>query len=72
MKWLVDTGERIMTAEGNDVEVWGVSHAKYEAVLAAWAKHFRNHYCLNAEIDFLRSRLTRLGYLANIKFSCNT
>ena len=72
MKWLVDTGERIMTADGKDVEVWEFRHAKDEAVLAAWAKHFRNHYCLDTEIDFLRGKRTRSDYLTNIKFPCNT
>ena len=28
-------------------------HEKDEAVLSGWAKHFRNHYCLDTEIDFL-------------------
>jgi hypothetical protein len=53
-KWLVDTGERLKTADGKEVEVWEFRHEKDETVLSAWAKHFRNHYCLDAEIDFLR------------------
>lgn len=71
-KWLVDTGERLKTTDGKDVEVWEFRHDKDEAVLSAWAKHFRNHYCLDTEIDFLRGRRTRPDYLTNIKFPCKT
>ena len=41
-------------------------------MLSAWARHFRNHYCLDAEIDFLRCRCSRQNYLTNIKFPCET
>ena len=61
-KWLVDTGERLKTADGKKVEVWEFRHEKDEAVLSAWAKHFRNHYCLDAEIDFLRGKRPRPDY----------
>ena len=71
-KWLVDTGERLKTADGKEVEVWEFRHEKDEAVLSAWAKHFRNHYCLDAEIDFLRGKRPRTDYLTNIKFPCKT
>ena len=53
-KWLVDTGERLKTADGKEVEVWEFRHEKDEAVLSAWAKHFRNHYCFDSEIDYWR------------------
>lgn len=72
LKWLVDTGERLKTADGKDVEVWEFRHEKDEAVLSAWAKHFRNHYCLDSEINFLRGQLTPQEYLTNIKFPSNT
>lgn len=45
LKWLVDTGQRLTTADGKTVEVWELRHSKDDAVLSAWAKHFRNHYC---------------------------
>jgi hypothetical protein len=70
--WLIDTGQRLKTADGKDVEVWEFRHEKNEAVLSAWAKHFRNHYCLDAEIDFLRGKRPRPDYLTNIKFPCKT
>jgi len=39
------------------------------AVLSAWAKHFRNHYCLDEEIDYLRQGYgySRAEYLTKIK-----
>jgi len=70
-KWLVDTGKRLKTADGKEVEVWEFRHEKDEAVLSAWAKHFRNHYCLDAEIDFLRGKQTRKDYLNTLKETLN-
>ncbi|MBD3340449.1 MAG: DUF1837 domain-containing protein [Candidatus Lokiarchaeota archaeon] len=67
-KWFVDTGERLKTADGKDVEVWNFCHEEDDAILSAWAKHFRNHYCLDTDIDFLRGKRTRSDYLTNIKF----
>jgi hypothetical protein len=70
MRWLVDTGEQQKTADGKEVEVWEFRHEKDEAVLSAWAKHFRNHYCLDTQIDALRSGTgcSRADFLNNIKF----
>lgn len=71
-RWLVDTGERLKTVDGKSVSVWEFRHEKDDVVLSAWAKHFRNHYCLDAEIDFLRGRYSRADYLTNIKFPSRT
>lgn len=71
-EWLVDTGERLKTADGKEVEVWKFQHQDDEHVLSLWAKHFRNHYCLDTEIDFLKGRRTRQDYLNDIKFPCKT
>ena len=68
INWLVDTGQRLKTADGKDVQVWEFCHEQNEAILSAWAIHFRNHYCLDTEIDFLRGRRTRTDYLTSIKF----
>ena len=69
-KWLVDTGERLKTADGKEVEVWEFRHEKDEAVLSRWAKHFRNHYCFDSKIDYWRKgyRYSRREYLNVIKF----
>lgn len=72
IRWLVDTGERLKTVDGKEIEVWEFRHEKDEVVLSAWAKHFRNHYCLDTEIDFLRGKRSRSDYLTNIKFPRKT
>ncbi|HGE6099939.1 TPA: Hachiman antiphage defense system protein HamA [Vibrio cholerae] len=72
INWLIDTGERLKTANGKEVEVWAFHHEKDEAVLSAWAKHFRNHYCLDTDIDFLRGKQSRRDYLNALKFPCSS
>ncbi|EKN4007422.1 DUF1837 domain-containing protein [Yersinia pseudotuberculosis] len=72
LKWFVDNGERLKTADGKEIEVWEFNHAQDDIVLSAWARHFRNHYCLDTDIDFLRGKLTRKDYLNNIKFPSTT
>lgn len=71
IKWLVDTGERLTTADGKTIEVWEFRHQPDDAVLSAWAKHFRNHYCSDNQIDELIENTefkTRTDYLVNVKF----
>jgi hypothetical protein len=68
IKWLVDTCKRLKTADGKDVEAWELCHKNDNCVLSSWAKHFRNHYCLDTNIDFMRGKSTRKEYLNNIKF----
>lgn len=70
LKWFVDTGKRLATADGKAVEVWEFRHGNDDEVLSAWAKHFRNHYCQDCEIDYLREGYgySRAEYLNKIKF----
>jgi hypothetical protein len=68
LKWLVDTGELLKTADGKIIEVWELHHGQEEKILSAWAKHFRAHYCSDTSIDFLRGQLSRKKYLEDIKF----
>lgn len=74
LKWLKDTGERLKTADDKTVEVWEFCHENDEAVLSSWARHFRNHYCFDTEIDPLRggTGLSRADYLTKIKFPSAT
>jgi hypothetical protein len=44
MDWLSDTGERQSTACGREIQIWALAPQKDEAVLSAWASHFRQHY----------------------------
>ena len=72
IKWLKDTGKRLKTADGKEVEVWEFHHQNDNKILSSWARHFRNHYCLDTEIDFMKGKSTRKDYLKNIKFPCKT
>ena len=36
-----DTGERLTTACGREIEIWALDHKEDEAVLSAWASHSR-------------------------------
>lgn len=67
-KWLVDTGQRLHTADGKEVHIWEFRHEKDEFVLSAWSKHFRNHYCFDSEIDYWRKgyKYSRGEYLNTI------
>jgi len=51
-----------------------LKHDKDDDVLSAWARHFRNQYCDDCQIDALRSgtNLSRAEYLRQIKFPDQT
>lgn len=68
--WLVDTGERLKSADGVEVEVWELQYGDDPAVLSAWAKHFREHYCDDAMLKKLVAGTgeTNAQYLINKKF----
>ncbi len=72
ISWLKDTGDRYLTADGKEVEVWDFEHEADEEILSEWATHFRNHYCLDDYIDLLRGAKSREDYLTNIKFPSKT
>jgi len=54
LRWLFDTGEQLTSNDGMTVDIWELKVKKDDAVFSAWARHFRNHYCLDCEIDELR------------------
>ncbi len=70
LEWLVDTEELLTTADGKTVQVLELCHRDDDKVLSDWAKHFRDHYCLDSEIDTLRrsTGYSRAEYLNEIKF----
>lgn len=70
LKWLEDTGETITTACGKQAPIYTFNpDMDDDATLSAWAKHFRNHYCDDNEIDELRegTGLSRTEYLLKVK-----
>ncbi len=70
LRWLFDTGEQLTTVDGKPVDIWELKVKKDDAVFSAWAKHFRNHYCLDCEIDELKdgTGLCRSEYLSQYAF----
>jgi hypothetical protein len=70
LKWLIDTGKRLRTVEGRAIEVWELRHNDDAAVLSAWAKHFREHYCDDEMLEKLiqGTGMSRQEYLVNMKF----
>lgn len=70
MTWIQDTNEEIVTVDGKKVKVLELKHNDDPEVLSDWAKHFRNHYCKDSEIDYFRRgpNLSRSEYLKTIKF----
>jgi len=70
ISWLIDTQRTLKTADGRPVRIFELKHTRDEQILSAWAKHFRNQYCDDRQIDALRNgmKLSRAEYLRNIKF----
>ena len=74
IQWLSDSKAPIVTDDGRTVEVWELNYVNDDEILSEWAKHFRNHYCSDDEIDDLISGtgLSRSQYLKDIKFPDRT
>lgn len=69
-KWLEEKSHTLTTSDGKPVKIYEFKPDLTDTgVLSAWARHFRNHYSFDSEIDDLRSQmgLTRKDYLLNIK-----
>jgi hypothetical protein len=66
--WLKLSTQIVKTADGKTVDVWEFQPQASEEILSVWAKHFRNHYCLDSEIDILRdgTGLDRMQYLERV------
>jgi hypothetical protein len=75
IKYLVDTKKKLKTTDGNVVKLLEFQFDKLNTVnFTAWAKHFRNHYCFDTEIDFFRdgTGFERADFLENYKFPTTT
>jgi hypothetical protein len=68
--WLYDTGQRVTTSEGRKIAVLWIKHLEDAAIISAWAKHFREHYHLDATLDEARdgTGLSRKDYLEQLVF----
>jgi hypothetical protein len=70
LAWLLDTGKRLNTPDGHEIEIWELKHTDDAAVLSEWAKHFRQHYCDDDMLDKLAKGTgkSRAEYLVDLKF----
>ncbi len=68
--WLTKSSNTLRTKDGTPIELWELKHEPDARVLSEWAKHFRNHYCDDKQIDLLRAGTphSRSDYLLKIKF----
>lgn len=69
INWLVKV-EPIKTSTGSTIDIYELRQTNNEEILSKWARHFRNHYCLDEQIDILRSGTgkCRADYLKEMKF----
>lgn len=51
--WIKDTGERRQAACGREIQIWELDYVNDDAILSAWAAHFRHHYCADADLPNL-------------------
>lgn len=70
LAWLKKKAQAVQTIDGTPIEVWELQHQQDPAVLKAWAKHFREHYCADKDIETARqgTGLTKEQYLLKMKF----
>ena len=63
--WFQDTGERVQSACGLEIEIWQLDAADDPAILSDWAKHLRQHYCADADLPAIvaGTGLTNEAYL---------
>lgn len=69
-EWIIDTGQILNTPDDNVIHILEFNRQNDAEVLSAWAKHLRNHYCSDGDIDDLRAGygLSRRDYLLQIIF----
>ena len=70
ISWLVNTGRSLKTVDKKSVQIMEFRYQNNEAVMSAWARHFRNLYCDDTQIDALLkgTKFSRADYLRRIKF----
>lgn len=69
VQWLKKEKLTLSTQDGRNVEVWDFDYQSNDAILSEWAKHFRNMYCDDKEIDSLKAPSeSRKDFLLNNKF----
>ncbi|EPJ2807302.1 Hachiman antiphage defense system protein HamA [Pseudomonas putida] len=69
LDWLEQT-DTFTSACGQSIPVFTLKHdALDNGVMTAWAKHFRNHYCRDEQLEFVKNpMMTNTEYLNSEKF----
>lgn len=70
LEWLIDTGETFTISCGKSVPVYDFRYDMTDSqIMSEWAKHFRNHYCLDTELPFLKPNgMSNSDFLLTLKF----
>ena len=68
--WLKDSGKTLTTTAGQKIRVLEFAHREDKTILSSWARHFREHYCLDKVLDEARAGtgLSRKQYLEQLVF----
>ena len=74
LSWLVDSGERQTTTCGRTIEIWNLNVQNDDAVMSAWAAHFRHHYISNEDLPIMVDGTihTNSEYLRQVLFPDRT
>lgn len=70
INWLKSTSAVVTTTCGKSYQIFEFDHdATNDSVMSAWAKHFRNHYCADSEINRIKHPgKTKKEFLLEYKF----
>lgn len=71
LNWISNSTAAVITSCGRPIKIYNFSYNLGDkATVSAWAKHFRNHYCTDSEIDSLcvPMKISRKAYLEKYKF----
>lgn len=71
LDFIKNTGTVLKTIDGQDIEIWELGEVTDQVVLSSWAKHFREQYCLDSDIDLLMNGThykTKKDYLNELIF----
>jgi hypothetical protein len=69
--WLTKKSNSLKTNDGKLVTLLEFNpNFRESSIISKWAKHFRNHYCFDTEIDFFKdgTGLSKKDFLSNTKF----
>lgn len=70
INWLQNTGQVLQTSDGLPIQVWRLNHIADNDILSDWARHFRQHYTMDADlVDMVAGTgLSNSEFFTQIKF----